>query len=242
MTNRHVVILWLALVVPGAILALAAHLLPLSPGDVAVTGEVQEPRAVDVLLTPLLVAVSLPGDFPWAEMLVGIACLIPLVRRQWRASLLILSTVTGDGMALLVKALVQRPRPSPDLVYVYQQLQGYSFPSGHVVHYVVFFGAVTYLACEALRSVPSTRSKIHGALIATVVVSSLLVLLIGVSRVYLGAHWMSDVLGGYMLGGGWLLGLVATYRNWTGRSRSCDKPRRQWQPFRCTLQQRRPQS
>lgn len=214
MTNRHVMLLWLALVVPGALLAVAAHLLPLSPVDVALTAEVQERRAVDVLLTPLMLGVSLPGDYPWAGLLVGLACVISLLRRRWRESALILSTVTGDGMALIVKALVQRPRPSPDLVGVYEQLQHYSFPSGHVVHYVVFFGAVSYLACEALRSLPSMRKEVRVPLVAIVVVFSMLVMLIGISRVYLGAHWMTDVVGGYLLGGAWLLGLLAAYRRW----------------------------
>jgi hypothetical protein len=127
---------------------------------------------------------------------------------------LILSTVTGDLMALAVKTLVQRPRPSANLVEVYEQLQGYSFPSGHVVHYVVFFGVITYLACIALRSVRSTDKILRVAFIVIVVVSSMLVMLIGLSRVYLGAHWLTDVVGGYLLGGAWLLGLLAGWRRW----------------------------
>jgi len=214
MTNRQVLLLWLALVVHGALLAVAAHLVDISPLDVAVTIEVQEHRAIDGLLTPLMLAVSLPGNYPWAELLVGFACLVPLSRRDWRTSVLILSTVTGDLMALAVKALVQRPRPSANLVEVYEQLQGYSFPSGHVVHYVVFFGVITYLACLALRSVRSTDKILRVAFIVIVVVSSMLVMLIGLSRVYLGAHWLTDVVGGYLLGGAWLLGLLAGWRRW----------------------------
>ena len=120
MTNRQVLLLWLALVVPGALLAVAAHLLPVSPLDVAVTTEVQEHRVLDVPAMRLMLAVSVPGDYPWAGLLVGFACLVPLSRRDWPTSLFILSTVTGDAMALLVKALVQRARPSANLGEVYE--------------------------------------------------------------------------------------------------------------------------
>src|SRR5579859_4587846 len=95
MTDRQVLRLWVALVVPGAVLAVAAHLVAVSALDVAVTTEVQEHRAIDVLLTPLMVAVSLPGNYPWAELLFGFACLVTVSKRDWRTFGFILSAVPG---------------------------------------------------------------------------------------------------------------------------------------------------
>ena len=205
MSNAQLLRLWLALLLPGSLLAVAAHFIPYWVADVAATSEVQEQRPGEALMSLLMRAVSVAGDYPWSGLLLATACLALLTTRRWRESLLVLLTLTGDGMALLVKALVGRQRPSADLVNVYVEVQGYSYPSGHVVHYVVFFGALAYLAYQALDTASTARRGLRLAL----VVCWLLVLTIGLSRMYLGAHWLSDVLGGYLLGGAWLVTLIA---------------------------------
>jgi membrane-associated phospholipid phosphatase len=97
-------------------------------------------------------------------------------------------------LLLLLKALFARPRPyveQPLLIETY-----YSFPSGHAMEAVVLYGTLTYFTVLALRTW-WTRA---GVIFST----SLLVLLIGFSRMYLGVHYFSDVIAGFAAGSVWL--------------------------------------
>jgi membrane-associated phospholipid phosphatase len=85
----------------------------------------------------------------------------------------------------------------------------YSFPSGHALVSLVVYGALAYVLATSLRS-PLAR-------IACFVAATLLVLAIGFSRLYLGLHYLSDVLAGFSAGTAWLLVCIATYRSWTQR-------------------------
>jgi undecaprenyl-diphosphatase len=123
-------------------------------------------------------------------------------------------TISGDLLTAIVKGIVARPRPTPDLIAVYRAVSGYSFPSGHVLHYVVFFGALGYLGLRTLRRTPSEQRWRRLALFGLLAVCSGLILLVGASRLFLGAHWPTDVLGGYVLGSAWLLLLIASQRSW----------------------------
>ena len=98
----------------------------------------------------------------------------------------------------LVKVLVGRPRPAvaDDLVHA----SGAAFPSGHAAQALAVWGMLTALLIRG-------RSRRIRA--AAVTGSTLLVLLIGASRVYLGAHWLTDVAGGFALGGMWLALVLA---------------------------------
>jgi undecaprenyl-diphosphatase len=89
----------------------------------------------------------------------------------------------------ILKELVHRPRPSPDLVGVAAPLADYSFPSGHVVQYTTLFGFAFFLVYVLAR-----RSRARTALL---VLLALPIVLVGPSRLYVGQHWLSDVLGGY---------------------------------------------
>jgi len=106
----------------------------------------------------------------------------------------------------LVKWAVHRPRPSKDIVEIFRALTSYSFPSGHVMFYTAFFGFFWYLTYILMR-----RSWLRTGLL---VCFGLLILLIGPSRIYLGEHWASDVLGGYLLGSLVLTGVIQIYSRW----------------------------
>jgi undecaprenyl-diphosphatase len=95
------------------------------------------------------------------------------------------------------------------LVHVLTYPGDYSFPSGHTVHYVVFLGFLWFLTLVLVRP-----RLLRWTLLA---VNGALVLLVGLSRVYLGAHWASDVLGGYLLGGALLATAICGYRWWSRR-------------------------
>jgi membrane-associated phospholipid phosphatase len=117
---------------------------------------------------------------------------------MWRRWLLFATWLIAAGgsvvLLLLLKSLFARPRPyveQPLLLETY-----YSFPSGHAMEAVVLYGTLAYFAVLALRT--------WHARVAIIVGTSLLVLLIGFSRMYLGVHYFSDVVAGLAAGGVWL--------------------------------------
>lgn len=143
-------------------------------------------------LDTLMKALSPSHLFVTAPLLV-IATTILFLGRWWRDGwALIAGTSLGFFTVWTLKTLISRPRPTEDLVYVMEQSSGYSFPSGHVTHYVIFLGTLTFIASEKINS---------GIVRHFIKIAVLLVLVcVGLSRIYLGAHWPSDVLGGYLVG------------------------------------------
>lgn len=113
----------------------------------------------------------------------------------------ILSTLGAIEIGVIFKQLVGRPRPDSTLVnQVGQYLNHDSFPSGHVLFFIGFFGYLFYLSFIKMK--PGWIRN------ASLTILASLVFLIGVSRIYLGAHWFSDVLGSYLIGTVWLLVVV----------------------------------
>lgn len=102
------------------------------------------------------------------------------------------------------KIVVARPRPSSDLVEVLMQYSSKSFPSGHVLSFVGFYGLLIYFSFTLIM--PAGWRAFFAS------VFGILILSVGPSRVYVGAHWPSDVAGGYILGAAWLMLAIALYR------------------------------
>ncbi len=110
---------------------------------------------------------------------------------KWEAVVLLISVLGSSALGLGVKFLVDRPRPSADLVNVINQLHDYSFPSGHVLFFTTFFGFLLFLAYTLLK--PAWWR------ILLLVILAGMVALIGPSRIYEGQHWTSDVVGAYLI-------------------------------------------
>ena len=127
----------------------------------------------------------------------------------WEGAAGFIVAVIVPLLNLLVKLLIRRARPSVDLVHIVNQINGFSFPSGHVMFYTGFFGFICFLTFILLK--PSWIRTLF------LVVFGSHVVLIGISRIYLGNHWASDVLGAYLLGGLCLIASIIFYR-W-GKSR-----------------------
>lgn len=197
---------WISLCVVALIafvvLAIAAHANSVLPADVGFTTDLQ--RIHRAAFHRLMVLISAPGYPPWAEIIeaAGIVALV-LLRRRLEALFLAL-TLLADGGAALIKVIVARPRPSPKLVEVLLRLGSFSFPSGHVVHFMVFYGFLAYVLVTCWRS-SWPRNLVLAICVA-------LICLVGFSRIYLGEHWLTDVIGGYLFGGAFLVGLIAVYR------------------------------
>jgi membrane-associated phospholipid phosphatase len=131
--------------------------------------------------------------------------------RRSEAAGLVLSAGGSAVLNGLVKVLIARPRPTPELVNVLVDLQTQSFPSGHVTYYVCYFGFLFFVA-YALLPLRSLARR------AALTLTALPVALVGFSRVYLGAHWPSDTLGAYLMSGLWLAFSLHLYRIWKERA------------------------
>jgi len=118
---------------------------------------------------------------------------------------LVLAWLASLG-SFFTKLIVRRPRPQdPSIRIVPAALRDTSFPSGHTIHYTAFWGLTAYFL-RRCSSVPvALRRLLIGCLGA-------LIALVGPSRVYLGHHWTSDVVGSYLFGGGWLGLLITAYQ------------------------------
>jgi undecaprenyl-diphosphatase len=207
--GRRVWLVHLILLGVFAVLAVMADALRADSPDVWVTAHIQRWQGVDGLMR----AVSWFGSAPEVVLIDGALTLgLYALRARVAAALLLLSVAGAGILAWLVKALVGRPRPAGPAVHVLAHADGFSFPSGHVVAYVALFGFLAYLARIRLRS----RVLRWG----TVSLCLVLLVLIGPSRIYLGAHWASDVLGAYLLGGVWLSVVLRAYVAWQERAAS----------------------
>ncbi|MGA7669594.1 MAG: phosphatase PAP2 family protein, partial [Nitrolancea sp.] len=103
------------------------------------------------------------------------------------------------------KLVIRRPRPDdPRIRIVEADIRDTSFPSGHTLHYVTFWGFLAYLGTT------SVHNRRIGRVIAAF--SAAVIGLVGPSRVYLGHHWLTDVIASYLLGFAYLAGLVTVYR------------------------------
>lgn len=119
---------------------------------------------------------------------------------RWNAFLLVGAMGGIAVIVAVVKALVHSVRPLDGVI----QESGFSFPSGHVTSTVVFFGLLTFFVWP--------RWKGSLARTFSVVFYVVLEFLVGFSRVYLNVHWLSDVLGGYLLGVFWFGFVVFLFR------------------------------
>jgi undecaprenyl-diphosphatase len=148
------------------------------------------------------------ADTPWAiaVWLGGAAALLAAARR-WEAVLL-LASVLGRPVNAAVKELVDRPRPADDLVVVREHPSSSAFPSGHADGAILLYGLLFYFI-TLFAPHPILRRAGQAACLWVI-------LFTGMERVYAGAHWPSDVLGGYYLGGLMLLALIAAHRLGSG--------------------------
>jgi membrane-associated phospholipid phosphatase len=143
-----------------------------------------------------------------AQTIVALAALAVVIAllagRRQDAILLVLALLAATAFFEIVKALVDRPRPPLEDARIVQS--GFSFPSGHSTIAAVFYGTVAYLLMRSLR---------HAAPRALVgIAAGLLVIGIGVSRVYLGVHYPSDVLAGWAAGLLWVILVIVAEHVW----------------------------
>lgn len=115
--------------------------------------------------------------------------LIPLIWHNRKGLYIIALTITSTLINLIIKNIIQRDRP---LVLRLIEEDGFSFPSGHAMGSICFYGGIIFLIKK------SNMNKNIKLLI--MILLSLIILSIGISRIYLGVHYASDIVGGFILG------------------------------------------
>ncbi len=175
-----------------------------SSGDFDVDMSTRVQRHQSPLMDQIMWAISWFATIPGGLITVGSSCLIFLLLRKRREALFLLLSLGTVPIISLIKRIFDRTRPTADLVRVIREFQNASFPSGHVTFYVVFFGFLALLVYRN-RHWPLWPRRIVGW------TAIFLIVTIPFSRMYLGAHWFTDVLAGMMLGILLLIGLASWY-------------------------------
>ena len=163
--------------------------------------DIQFSQSVYMLRTPILTTImetitefGSSGSLIIASLLV----IILLVKKhQKEAVVFCIALIIGAILNSSFKLMIQRQRPQVSPLIVEDS---YSFPSGHAMNSSIFYGLISYFSYHFFRN-----KKIS---IVITLVSAFMVLLIGFSRIYLGVHFLSDVVAGYLIGFWWFVTIL----------------------------------
>ena len=166
-------------------------------------------QAIDVPgLEPVLRTVSRFTSSPWA-IYMWIAVFIALLSAKWWATagaVLLVPAGVGINNIVVSGMMIQQPRPEADHLHrLVGETSATSFPSGHVVGAVLLYGIV-FVAARRLRQ-PGPRLLVEVVAVAVVAI-------VGLARLWMGTHWVTDVLAAYTFGGALLLPLIVMEREW----------------------------
>jgi membrane-associated phospholipid phosphatase len=174
--------------------------------DAAITLRVQQQD--HPVFDRLMRLVSFPGFPPQSRIIPpGLAAFLWFRGMRLEAIFQLAAWGTG-GVSTVFKRIMQRQRPVSDgengIKVAVANIGGSSFPSGHVIIYMGVYGFLAFLSHVWIKS-NALRRAVVGALLS-------MLSLVGISRVYLGHHWFTDVIASYLLGTTYLLGLTSLYR------------------------------
>ena len=192
------------LVILALAISIYARFAPRFPGDLCLTLWLQSFNNHFIFSAMECISFIFGG---WFSVLVVVAIGIVVWWRIGRLEAIMI--LVGELITLVNTALklaINRPRPSAALVHVLSPEQGNGFPSGHAFFAILILGLTAYFIFSNLKN-GVLRMLVLAGLIA-------LILLIGISRVYLGVHWPSDVIGGYLIGGIFLTVFIWFHRTW----------------------------
>jgi undecaprenyl-diphosphatase len=189
----------------AALLCGAASIQDYFVGDLFLARAIQEIRVAPWEETMEVVS-TIGEELPMAVM-ASVFFVWFLWKRQRAEYMVFGGALLSLAVNPVLKLLVDRPRPTEDLVIIWRDAEGVGFPSGHAFTAIILFGLLYYLAPTIIpwkRAVPLLRLS-----------CIMLIILMGISRVYLGAHWPSDVLGGFLVGGIMLMLLIHLHRRYS---------------------------
>lgn len=158
----------------------------------------------------MMLDITALGGYAVLTLFCAIAVVYLLIQRQKAsAALVVVSGLGGTALNNILKWGFERPRP--DLVAHLTEVSTLSFPSGHAM-----LSAVIYLTLGVLLARSQNTKALRGYVMA---VAILLTLLVGISRIYLGVHWPTDVLAGWCMGGAWAIFCLLLVRYLSSLSR-----------------------
>ncbi|WP_035346912.1 phosphatase PAP2 family protein [Halalkalibacter hemicellulosilyticus] len=155
------------------------------------------------IVTKGMVGLSFIGN-TWPVVIISLLLLLviyKLYRKRDEVILFMVVSLGSIGLNLLLKYIFKRERPSIDPLIIET---GYSYPSGHSMAALTLYGAITFLIW---RHIPTSIGRA-----CLVVVSTVMIIAMGASRVYLGVHYPSDVVGAYLVSGTWLFVTIWVYQ------------------------------
>jgi len=168
-------------------------------------------------LTSVMKFFTFIGSSLMAVILSVLAFFFLMVVLKHRSELIMFLVAVGGSEVwnLLLKHIIQRARPNTHRLI---EITGYSFPSGHSMAAFSLYGAFAFLVW---RHIPFLAGRI-----AMMAAGIALTLMIGISRIYLGVHYPSDVLGGYLASAAWLMTSIALFEKyWRSPRNLHGKPR-----------------
>ena len=188
--TRYAIVLWLAGLTCFVAMAFLAAGSDRFPGDEWLATRLQD---VDTpfVVEPIEGAEELV-ELPLWPVIVLVVSVAAVRLLGARAVLVIVVALASRFLVTIIKELVERPRPSPDLVEVANPLSNFSFPSGHAFNAFVLFGLIFYLATCYVTD--------RYVRLATQVSALLIIAGASLARVHAGLHWPSDIVGGGLLG------------------------------------------
>jgi len=134
--------------------------------------------------------------FDWIEgtrqQILAVAGILIIAAVNWRAIPMVVLTALSGAVYTLTAMVIQRPRPSEELVHVFRHTGSTSYPSGHVAFFSWFL--IMLLICVAVGRLPRL------VVAALSLIAAMVLLTVCIGRIYLGEHWPSDVVGGLALG------------------------------------------
>lgn len=184
---------WLAWIAATCLLGVLCGFAAVSdrfPGDLTVARHIQD--LDDAGFGPLASFANAAGDTLWGGLITLAFAAAFLLRSRLPESAVVILTLVPRGLRQLLAMIVARPRPSADLLQIRDHASGYSFPSGHATGAMVLYGALFVIA-GALIPQKGVRLLFRVLCVFMIVVT-------GMARVYVGVHWPSDVIGGYLFG------------------------------------------
>jgi undecaprenyl-diphosphatase len=149
----------------------------------------------DPALTSIMKLLSIIGDTPAVVVLCLVVLFLLYFVFQHRRELVLFVAVIIGSVILnqILKYVFQRARPD---IHRLVEITGYSFPSGHAMNACTVYTIISFLLWHNIQN--------RTGRILLIIISAIMILSIGISRIYLGVHYPSDVIGGYLASGFWL--------------------------------------